>query len=33
LGAPHTRLAIEAAVVANAFSLGLGYGLRAFGWI
>jgi hypothetical protein len=33
LGAPHTRLAIEAAVVANALSLGLGYGLRAFGWV
>ena len=33
LGAPHWRLALKAAVLANAVSLGLGYGLRAFGWV
>jgi hypothetical protein len=33
LGGPHARLAVKAAVVANAFSLGVGYGLRALGWV
>jgi hypothetical protein len=33
LGASHARLALKAAVVANALSLSLGYGLRAFGWV
>ena len=33
LGGQHVRLAVKAAVVANALSLGIGYGLRALGWV
>lgn len=33
LGTGHARLAVTAAVVANALSLGIGYALRAAGWV